>query len=132
MNKKVSPIHLEVDLERYQQMVNHELERTARGTIDNRLKLLFANPSIQPDYDNLRSRNNNDPDLSAAYTFIKEIIDRKLLDDKFQKYIEDYADKHFGRLLEEALERALEHKANSMARRMTKGKLTIDGMKKNG
>lgn len=126
MNKKqIASLPLEIDTSRYQKLVDDTLEKTMRETINNRMSFLFINPAEQSRYEYLKRTYSSDPDLAAGYNFVKELLDKKLLDDKFQKYIEDYTDRNFTRILDAALEKALEHKAHSMAFKMAKGKLPI-------
>lgn len=131
MNKKqIASLPLEIDTSRYQKLVDDSLEKTMRETISSRMSFLFINPAEQSRYDYLKRAYPSDPDLAAGFNFVKELLDKKLLDDKFQKYIEDYAERNFTRILDSALEKALEHKANSMAFKIIKNRLTIDGCDK--
>lgn len=131
MNKKqIAALPLEIDTPRYQKMVDDALEKTMRDTINNRISFLFINPAEQSRYDYLKRAYPTDPDLAAGYNFVKEIIDKKLLEEKFQKYVDDYTDRNFARILGTALEKALEHKANAMAFKIIKNRLTIDGCDK--
>ena len=127
MNKKqIASLPLEIDTSRYQKMVDDSLEKAMKETISNRISFLFINPAEQSRYDYLKRAYSTDPDLAAGFNFIKELLDKKLLDDKFQKYIEDYAERNFTRILDAALEKALEHKANAMAFKMSKGRIEIN------
>lgn len=126
MNKKqIASLPLEIDTSRFQKMVDDSLEKTMRETINNRISFLFINPAEQSRYDYLKRAYPSDPDLAVGYNFVKELLDKKILDDKFQKYIDEYTDRNFTRILDAALEKALEHKAHGMAFRMAKGKLPI-------
>lgn len=123
--KTLGSLPLEIDTAQYQKLIDELLSKSMRGTIDDRIKFLFVNPHNQFQHDWLKKTYPTDPDLSVGYTFIKDIIDKKLLDDKFIKYVEEYAEKNFQRILDSALEEALTHKAKGMAHKMAKGKLVI-------
>lgn len=125
--KTIASLPLEIDTAEYQKLIDEMLSKTMRGTIDDRIKFLFINPHSQFQHGWLKKTYPTDPDLSVGFNFIKDIIDKKLLDDKFIKYIEDYTDKNFNRILDAALEEALTHKAKGMAHKMAKNKLLIKG-----
>jgi len=125
-NKQFPSIRLELDPNKYQTMIDKELDKQARETINEHLGFLFINPTMeQSRYNYLKERTHNDPDLAAGHLFIKGIIDKKILEDDFQIYINNYIERNFPRILEEALEKALGHKANAMAFKAAKGKLPL-------
>lgn len=126
--KQLQPLTIGLDVDKYQQMIDQQLDKQAREAINTRLSILFCNPSDQVRYDYLKRQHHNDPDIAAGHNFIKGIIDGKLLDDDFKKYVEDYSERNFTRILNEAIEEALKHKAKRIAFTNVKGKhLTIDG-----
>ena len=125
--KQLQPLTIGLDVDKYQQMIDQQLDKQAREAINTRLSILFCNPSDQVRYDYLKRQHHNDPDISAGHNFIKGIIDGKLLDDDFKKYVEDYAERNFTRILNEAIEEALKHKANRIAFRFAQGKIKIEG-----
>ena len=120
--KQLQPLTIGLDVDKYQQMIDQQLDKQAREAINTRLSILFCNPSDQVRYDYLKRQHHNDPDISAGHNFIKGIIDGKLLDDNFKKYVEDYAGRNFTRILNEAIEEALKHKAKRIAFSNVKGK----------
>lgn len=129
MEKKQLPtITLSIDTKKYQEMADRELDKNAREAINERLSFLFINPATdQNRYDYLKRTTGNNPDLAAGHTFIKDIIDKKLLGEEFQKYVEGYIERNWTRILDDALEKALSHKANGIAFRAAKGKLNLKG-----
>lgn len=125
-NKQFPTISLEIDPTKYQSLIDKELDKQARETITQHLNFLFINPVMeQARYNYLKERTHNDQDLAAGHNFIKGIIDKKILDDSFQDYINNYIERNFPRILDEALEKALGHKANALAFRAAKGKLPL-------
>lgn len=126
-NNQVKGITLEIDTKKYQELVDKELDKKARMTIDERLSLLFLNPvTNQTQHEHLKNRTNNNPDISAGYTYIKDLIDKRLLGDEFQAYVERYIEHNWSRILDTSLEVALTHKAHAIAFKAAKGKLIIN------
>ncbi len=129
--KQLQPLTIDLDVNKYQQLIDQQLDKQAREAINTRLSILFCNSSDQVRYDYLKRQHHNDPDIAAGHNFIKGIIDSKLLDDDFKKYVEDYAERNFSRILNEAIEEALKHKAKRIAfNTVKKQHLTIDGASK--
>lgn len=120
--KQLQPLTIDLDVDKYQQMIDQQLDKQAREAINNRLSILFCNPGDQSRYETLKRYHHNDPDIAAGHNFIKGIIDGKLLDDDFKKYVEDYAERNFKRILDESIEEALKHKAKRIAFSNVKGK----------
>lgn len=120
--KQLQPLTIGLDVDKYQQIIDQQLDKQAREAINTRLSILFCNPSDQSRYEHLKRYHHNDPDIAAGHNFIKGIIDGKLLDDDFKKYVEDYAERNFKRILDESIEEALKHKAKRIAFSNVKGK----------
>lgn len=118
--KKLQPLSIDLDVSKYQQLIDQQLDKQARESINTRLSILFCNPAHQVRYEHLKHYHHNDPDIAAGHNFIKGIIDGKLLDDDFKKYVEDYAERNFKRILDESIEEALKHKAKRIAFRAAK------------
>lgn len=130
-NKQLPSITLSIDTKRYQVMINTELDKQARDAVNEHINFLFINPTMEQErYSYLKDRTNDHPDLGAGNKFIKEIIDKRMLEDKFQDYVNNYIERNFPRLLDEALEKALSHKAHAMAFKASKARLTVDGANK--
>lgn len=130
-DKQLPSITLNLDTKHYQDLINTELDKQARSAVNDHLNFLFVNPIMeQGRYSYLKDRTNNHPDLPAGNKFIKELIDKRMLEDKFQEYVNNYIERNFPRLLDEALEKALSHKAHAMAFKASKARLTVDGASK--
>lgn len=126
-DKQLPTITLSIDTKKYQDMVDKELDKQARQAINDRLSLLFLNPvTDQTRHEYLKKNTNNNPDLCAGYTFLKDLIDKRLLSDEFQTYAERYIENNWQRILDASLETALTHKANGIAFRFAKGKLELN------
>lgn len=125
-DKQLPAITLSIDTKKYQELADKELDKQAREVISDRLNMLFVNPvTEQARHEYMKNRTNNNPDLSAGYNFIKDLIDKRLLSDEFQAYAERYIDNNWQRILDASLETALTHKANGIAFRVAKGKLEL-------
>lgn len=125
-DKQLPAITLSIDTKKYQELADKELDKQARQVINERLSLLFLNPvTDQWRHNRMKETTNNNPDLCAGYTFLKDLIDKRLLSDEFQAYAERYIDNNWQRILDASLETALTHKANGIAFRVAKGKLEL-------
>lgn len=118
-------IPIEIDTDDIKKQINIKIEERAKQEANYRLNLLFINPKRDQEYDALRRMNNNDPDISVAYLFIKETIDKKILSDDFQEHINKYIDENFTRHLNDALDKAIIHKAHSIAFKSIKENIEI-------
>lgn len=118
---------ISIDTEDIQKQINAELKKRFSQEIGYRLNMLFINPKKELEYNAIKKFNNNDPDISVGYNFIKDSIDKRILDDNFQNYINNYIDENFKKYLDEALDTAMKHKANSMAFKAIKKDINLNG-----
>jgi len=117
---------ISIDTEDIQKQINAELKKRFFQEIGYRLNMLFINPKKELEYNAIKKFNNSDPDISVAFNFIKDSIDKRILDDNFQNYINNYIDENFQKYLNEALDTAMKHKANSMAFKAIKKDINLN------
>lgn len=130
MNKKIiGNIPLKFNVGQYRKLINKLMTKIIKSTITNRINLLFVSPHDQDQYNSFKKIYPTDPDLSVGYNFIKDIVDKKL-DKKFTKHIKNATEDIFTPILNAAIEKALTHKAESLAHRVANDKLFNDELKK--
>ena len=112
---KALSLNLDIDEASYKRLINSELDKQMKRGIGDRLKLLFANPRDEFSFNYIKKSNGNDPDTGVAYGFIKDSIDKKILDDNYLAHINEYIEQNFQKHLDEALDEAMKHKARAMA-----------------
>jgi len=92
-----------------------------RTFFERRLGAYFLDPhEVQkmkqdPGMARFRGINPNDQDLGLAYNMIDGFITENILEENFKQYMEDYMKTNFQKHLDEAMDKAMKHKASSMA-----------------
>lgn len=75
------------------------------------LQELKNNPSLA----RYRGYDIKDPDVGLAERMINDFITDHILDDSFKHYMRQYMDQNFGKHLNEAMDKAMKHKAHAIA-----------------
>lgn len=57
----------------------------------------------------------NDPDVGMVQRMIEDALTEKIMNEDMTKFMREYMDKNFDKHLVEAMDRAMQHKANAMA-----------------
>ncbi|HPW95244.1 MAG TPA: hypothetical protein PLT31_08680 [Fibrobacteraceae bacterium] len=118
MNKNSSAFDFSINMDNILPELKKNLEErfylTAQEQIRNRLRILCMGPK---EIDRCKSlfSGKADPDLGMAYNQIQSAIDDVVLSANYKEMAKKYIEENFEKKLIEAMEKAMEHRANKMA-----------------
>lgn len=119
MNDNKLVLSLSLDMRSEMDDVVAAAKKTVRAKVSNKLdrylNLIFANPKDERDTARLSKMEENDPDLGFCHNLLMAKITDYVLSGNMEAYVERVVNEEFKKRLDQAIDKAIEHRTNKIA-----------------